>query len=394
MCAERGTAVLWATHLVEEAEAADRVLILHRGKLLADGSPAQVTAALGGGSLEDAFIRATAAARTKEMSCMKTRIFIRRCTLLWLGALPALVAAQGVAYISSEKDHALTVLDLKTQAVVGTVPTCKRPRHMQITPDGQQLAVACGDSNEADFIDLGTRKSVRRVKLGEDPEIFDLSADGKTLYVSNEEDAELGIVDLASGKRTGAVKVGGEPEGVKISADGKLVYVTSEVANMVQAVDIASGKVVHSIKVGKRPRRFAMTPDGSQLWVSNELDASVTIIDTKTHTVAATLRFEIKGARAADITPVGLAMSRDGKRAFVGLGRANHVAFVDVATRKVTDLVLVGKRAWSVALNKAETTLYVVNGLSDDLTIVDVASAKAVKTVKVGRVPHTVVVVE
>ena len=65
---ERGTAVLWATHLVEEAEAADRVLILHRGKLLADGSPAQVTAALGGGSLEDAFIQATAAARTKEMS--------------------------------------------------------------------------------------------------------------------------------------------------------------------------------------------------------------------------------------------------------------------------------------------------------------------------------------
>jgi YVTN family beta-propeller protein len=181
---------------------------------------------------------------------------------------------------------------------------------------------------------------------------------------------------------------------VKISADGKLVYVTSEVANLVQAVDIASGKVVHNIKVGKRPRRFALTPDGAQLWVSNELDASVSIIDTKTHQVLHTLRFELKGARAADITPVGLAMSRDGKRAFVGLGKANHVAFVDVATRKVTDTVLVGKRAWSVALDKAEKTLYVVNGLSDDLTIVDVAAAKALKTVKVGRVPHTVVLVE
>ena len=57
--AERGTSVLWATHLVEEAAAADRVLVLHRGKLLADGTPAEVCAALGGGSLEDAFIRAT-----------------------------------------------------------------------------------------------------------------------------------------------------------------------------------------------------------------------------------------------------------------------------------------------------------------------------------------------
>jgi ABC-2 type transport system ATP-binding protein len=57
--AARGTTVLWATHLVEEAEAADRVLVLHRGQLLADGTPAEVTAALGGDRLEAAFIRAT-----------------------------------------------------------------------------------------------------------------------------------------------------------------------------------------------------------------------------------------------------------------------------------------------------------------------------------------------
>jgi ABC-2 type transport system ATP-binding protein len=58
--AERGTTVLWATHLVEEAESADRVLVLHRGKLLADGMPAAVTATLGGVTLEESFIRATA----------------------------------------------------------------------------------------------------------------------------------------------------------------------------------------------------------------------------------------------------------------------------------------------------------------------------------------------
>ncbi|MEN9365903.1 MAG: hypothetical protein RL489_261 [Pseudomonadota bacterium] len=57
--AARGTTVLWATHLVEEAEAADRVVVLHKGRLLADGSPAAVTVALGGDGLEEAFIRAT-----------------------------------------------------------------------------------------------------------------------------------------------------------------------------------------------------------------------------------------------------------------------------------------------------------------------------------------------
>ena len=55
-----GACVLWATHLVEEAVAADRVLVLHQGKLLADGAPQAVCAMLGGGSLEEAFIRATA----------------------------------------------------------------------------------------------------------------------------------------------------------------------------------------------------------------------------------------------------------------------------------------------------------------------------------------------
>lgn len=57
--AARGTCVLWATHLVEEAAQADRVLVLHKGRLLADGPPEAVAAALGGGTLEEAFIRAT-----------------------------------------------------------------------------------------------------------------------------------------------------------------------------------------------------------------------------------------------------------------------------------------------------------------------------------------------
>jgi ABC-2 type transport system ATP-binding protein len=57
--AERGAAVLWATHWVEEALQADRVLVLHRGRLLADGPPANVAAALGGPDLESAFVRAT-----------------------------------------------------------------------------------------------------------------------------------------------------------------------------------------------------------------------------------------------------------------------------------------------------------------------------------------------
>jgi PQQ-dependent catabolism-associated beta-propeller protein len=313
-------------------------------------------------------------------------------TLLGLAALA--VHAQGVVYVSSEKDHALTVVDIKTQTVTGTVATCKRPRHMQRSPDGKQLWVACSESNAADVIDLATRKSLRRIPLGEDPEVFDLSPDGKTIYVGREDDAQLAYIDVASGKQVKAIEVGKEPEGVKVSPDGKTVWVASEAASLVHVIDAASGSIVKNIPVGKRPRRFALTPDGKELWVTSELDASVSIISTATNAVIATLKFVVPGARSTEITPVGITMTRDGSKAFVALGKANHVAFVDVASRKVSALALVGKRVWAVALNQAETLLYAVNGLSDDMSIVDVGSAKALKTVRVGRVPYMAVVVE
>jgi PQQ-dependent catabolism-associated beta-propeller protein len=318
-----------------------------------------------------------------------TKIF----TAALLTVAGASAAAQGTVYVSSEKDDALTMIDATTLAIKGTVPTCKRGRHLQLTPD-RKLMLACSDSGVADVIDPATGKSLRRIPLGDDPEAFDISPDGKTIYVSSEDDAAAVFVDAASGKKLKEVKVGQEPEGVKVSADGKLLYVTSEVASLVHVIDTASGQVVKNIKVGKRPRRMALAADGKELWVTCELDAAVTVVSTVDNTVLATLKFEVKGARAQDITPVGIQMSRDGKRAFVALGRANHVAFVDVAARKVTDLVLVGKRAWNVALDKNEKRLFVVNGLSDDLTVVDVAGAKAIKTVPVGRVPYGVVVVE
>jgi ABC-2 type transport system ATP-binding protein len=61
--ARDNTTVLWATHLVEEAAIADRVLVLHQGKILADGTPDAVRLALGGETLEQGFILATASKR-------------------------------------------------------------------------------------------------------------------------------------------------------------------------------------------------------------------------------------------------------------------------------------------------------------------------------------------
>ncbi len=61
MRAERGVAVLWATHLCDEVADADRVIVLHHGKVLADATPAELVARANAASIEEAFLAMTGA---------------------------------------------------------------------------------------------------------------------------------------------------------------------------------------------------------------------------------------------------------------------------------------------------------------------------------------------
>ena len=306
-------------------------------------------------------------------------------------ASPLTALAQGKVYVSSEKDNKIYVFDAKGERL-SAIDTCERPRHMMFNANRSQIYVCCGDSNQLGVVDTATGKMTGTVPLGDSPEIFDLSPDGKIAYVSIEDDSVMAAYDIASKKAVFEVKTGGEPEGILVMPDGKTAYVTSEVANVVHLIDLQSRKVLKNIKVGNRPRRFALAVDGKELWVSNELGASVTVLSTADQKVLATVDFKLPGMRATDITPVGLVPSADGKSVWVGLGRANHVAEVDVASKAVKNQVLVGKRAWGLGFTPDGKTLFVANGLSDDMTLVDTASGKALKTVPAGRVPHTILV--
>jgi ABC-2 type transport system ATP-binding protein len=57
--AERSVAVLWATHLCDEVPYADRVIVLHCGKVLADTTPAGFVASAGTATIEQAFLAMT-----------------------------------------------------------------------------------------------------------------------------------------------------------------------------------------------------------------------------------------------------------------------------------------------------------------------------------------------
>lgn len=304
-------------------------------------------------------------------------------------------AAMGTGYVfvSNEKTNTIVVIDPKQDYnVIKVIATSRRPRDMKFRDNRKLLYVACADNDVIDVIDVATLSVVDHIPTGPGPEMFELSSDQKKLYVSNEEGSSVQEISIAEKIIVREFETGAEPEGIAVTEDGKTIYVTSEVADMVHVIDAASGVVTDNLIVGTRPRRFVMLPQNNELWVSNELSGQVSIIDRSTNRVVAALDFLPPGLRKADVTPVGMAATKDGKLVVVALGRANHIAFVDPASRKVKSYALVGRRAWGVAFSPDETTLYVVNGLSDDLSIVDIKTRKAVRTVPVGRVPHSVLV--
>lgn len=55
LCAEDGLAVLWATHLIDEAAPESQVIVLHRGHVLAQGLVRDVVASSGAANLRETF---------------------------------------------------------------------------------------------------------------------------------------------------------------------------------------------------------------------------------------------------------------------------------------------------------------------------------------------------
>ena len=310
---------------------------------------------------------------------------------------PRATGGDEFAYVSNEGSGEISVIDVESDSVIGTIDVGTRPRGVRVTPDGRRVYVALSGSPRCPptmpdaecaklvsdkskdgiaEIDATTRRVLRVLPGGSDPEQFDLSPDGSQLYVSNEDVGKTTIVDVASGKVTASIAVGDEPEGVKTSPDGRTVYVTSESDNSVHAIDAATGRERRSIAVGKRPRDIAFLPDGSALFVSNESGASVTRIDAVSGAVAATI------ALPEGSLPMGLAVSPDAVRLYVATGRGGEVLAIDTRTNEVVGRVKVGRRPWGIALTRDGDKLYVANGPSHDVSVVDVRNASAMRVVK------------
>ena len=266
----------------------------------------------------------------------------------------------------------------------------KRPRGITFSRDFTKFYVCASDDNAVQVYDTATDKLIDNLPSGADPEQFALSHDGRRLYIANEDDAVTTIVDLETKTVTKQVDVGVEPEGMAVSPDDALVVTTSETTNMAHLIDSKTLAPVGNILVDQRPRHAEFTTDGKKLWVSSEIGGTISVIDVATQAVEAKIAFEIPGVPRDAIQPVGIEMVNDGALAFVALGPANRVAVVDIATRKVLNYILVGQRVWHLATTPEQDLMFTTNGVSNDVSVIDVKAQRAMERYNRGDVKATI----
>jgi len=309
-------------------------------------------------------------------------------TLLGLSA-PAMAS---LAYVSNEKDNTLSVIDTETMEVIETIDVGARPRGILLSKDFTKLYICASDDDTVQVLDLATRKIIDTLPSGEDPEQFALHPNNKHLYIANEDDDIVTVVDVTTKIVLAQIDVGIEPEGMAVSPDGKWAVNTSETTSMLHWINTETFEIDKNIVIGQRPRHVEFSQDSKIAWASAEIGGTVHIIDVDKLEQIHEMSFKVPGVNQDRVQPVGIELTSDGRYAFVALGPANHVAVVNAKTYEVLDYLLVGSRVWQLDLNKDETQLYTTNGVSGDVSVIDLDDMKVIKSIKVGRYPWGVVI--
>jgi YVTN family beta-propeller protein len=309
-------------------------------------------------------------------------------------------------YVSDETGGNVVIVDPQSRSVVARIAVGKRPRGIQLSADRRRLYVALSGSpiggpnvdesrlpppdrryDGIGVVDLVQLRLLNTYPSGADPEAFALSHDGKFLYVSNEDVGKLSAVDLTQGTVRATVAVGSEPEGVAISRDDRTVYVTCETSNSVYVVDARNMKGLAQIPTEKRPRAIFLASESHRGFVTDEFGAALTVFSTDDYKVVQTIAL----GDPKLVRPMGIA-SPDGRRLYVTTGRFGALLEVDPATGRVLKTIeKVGQRPWGLALSRDGRRAYTANGPSGDVSIIDLESAQVESRVAVGGSPWGVV---
>lgn len=301
---------------------------------------------------------------------------------LALGMVAAPALAEVVVVLNSG-DATVTLIDKDTQKVLETFPIGKEPHHLIATPDDKSLIVANAVGNDLVFLDPVTGKVQQRVPNIDDPYQIGFSPDQKWFLATGN---RLDRVDVYrwDGKALKLAKqlpLAKTPSHIAFTADSRVAFVTLQDSNEVVAIDLPTQTVMWRMNAGSAPAGVWVTPDQKYLLVGMTGADYVAVIDWHTRTVVKQIQ---TGKGAHNFRAVG-----DKRHLFLSNRVSGTISIIDQQTlTKVGDITGLPAGPDDMELTADGKTLWVSFRWARSVGLIDVASRKLVKTIRVGRSPH------
>ncbi len=241
--------------------------------------------------------------------------------------------------VANALSDTLTFIDPKTAEVQRVLRGIIDPYHLRFSPDMKWFVTAANRLNHIDIYrwDGSDVTLVKRVATGKTPSHLWIDSKSTTVYSSMQDSDELIAIDLASQTLKWRTPTGAVPADVFGTADDKFILVGLTGGDAVEVYDVSGQQPVRSrvVKTGAGAHAFRALGDGRHVLVSNRVANTISKIDLQTLAVV--------DSYPAPGGPDCMEVSRDGKLIYVTSRWARKLTVIDVASRKVVRQVKVGK---------------------------------------------------
>jgi YVTN family beta-propeller protein len=99
-------------------------------------------------------------------------------------------------YLTNNTGNSISIIDTRSQAVVGTIPTGKGPARVAITPDGKTLIYNLQFEPAVGFADIATRKQTGLVRLTGRPLSLTMARNGRRVFTGIQDQDKVVFVSV------------------------------------------------------------------------------------------------------------------------------------------------------------------------------------------------------
>jgi YVTN family beta-propeller protein len=145
----------------------------------------------------------------------------------------------GQFYTSDHMSAEVTVLNAKTNTIIGEIETGETPHSEAMSPDGSRLAVTSFNGNEVYLINTATEKMIAQIPVGRNPLDVAYSPDGRYIFTTNNEDNTVTAIDTADDRVIATVPTGKEPTSISVLPNGRQAYVTDDGDGSIEILNLA-----------------------------------------------------------------------------------------------------------------------------------------------------------